>query len=235
MLNCRVPALWPAALLALWFVLPGCLGESSRVDPAINAEYRGDFDTAKWVERFEGESREIYHQRESILAALGPQPGERIADIGAGTGFFTMMFAERVGPGGRVFAVDIARPFLDLIRRRAAERGLAQVTPVQCPPDATGLAPASVDAAFICDTYHHFEQPQATLRSLHAALRPGGRLVVIDFIREPGRSRDWVLTHVRAGQATFAREIESAGFERLRDTRIEGLKENYVMNFRRSG
>lgn len=223
----------PLAALALSIILPGCLAESSRVDPAINAEYKGDYDTAKWVERFEGESREIYHQRDAILAALGPKPGERIADIGAGTGFFTMMFAERVGAGGHVFAVDIARPFLDLIRRRAGERGFAQITTVQCPPDATGLAPASVDAAFICDTYHHFEQPLATMRSLHAALRPGGRLVVIDFIREPGRSRAWVIDHVRAGQAAFAREIESVGFHRLPDTRIEGLKENYVMNFRK--
>ena len=85
----------------------------------------------------------------------------------------------------------------------------------------------------MCDTYHHFEYPHSTLASLHQAIRPGGSLVVIDFERIPGESRDWVLEHVRAGKDVFTREIEAAGFELVEQVAIEGLKENYVLRFRR--
>ena len=91
----------------------------------------------------------------------------------------------------------------------------------------------SVDVVFVCDTYHHFEYPEAMLASLHEALRPGGRLVVVDFERIPGETPDWVLEHVRAGKAVFRSEIEAAGFVLVREADIAGLSENYVLQFRR--
>ncbi len=99
--------------------------------------------------------------------------------------------------------------------------------------DSVALPAASVDLAFVCDTYHHFEYPQSTLESLYAAIRPGGSLVILDFERIPGKSRPWVLEHVRAGKEVFRREIESAGFRFEREVTVEGLKENYVIRFRR--
>jgi len=224
---------WLVAAMLLG--LPACGSpERASVDPAINKDFSGSVDVNKWVERFEGESREIYQQRQAIVVATGVRPGESVADIGAGTGFFTLLFAEAVGPAGRVHAVEIAPQFLDLIRRRADERGFRNVTTVRCSQETTGLPQASADLAFVCDTYHHFEKPAETLRSIHAALRPGGRLVLIDFIRIPGKSREWVLEHVRAGEGTFCREIEAAGFERMRDVPpIAELSENYFAMFRR--
>jgi SAM-dependent methyltransferase len=71
---------------------------------------------------------------------------------------------------------------------------------------------ASADLAFVCDTYHHFEYPHATLASIYQAVRPGGGLVLIAFVREPGVSREWILSHVRGGRDDFRREIEQAGF-----------------------
>ena len=96
-----------------------------------------------------------------------------------------------------------------------------------------GPAAASVDLAFVCDTYHHFEYPRSTLESLFTAIRPGGSLVILDFERIPGESDEWVLEHVRAGKEVFRREIESAGFQFEREVTVEGLKENYVLRFRR--
>ena len=93
------------------------------------------------------------------------------------------------------------------------------------------LPAASVDRIFICDTYHHFEYPQAMLSTLHAALKPGGRLVVIDYERIAGRSSSWILGHVRAGRATVIAEVEAAGFALLRSH--DFLRENYFLEFRR--
>jgi ubiquinone/menaquinone biosynthesis C-methylase UbiE len=165
---------------------------------------------------------------------VDPRPGMRIADVGAGTGFFAEMFAEKVGPGGRVYAVDIVPAFIELIRTKVQEDNLDNVVPVLCTDDSVELPPRSIDLAFICDTYHHFEYPLSTMTTLHEALVPGGEVVVVDFIRIPGASREWVINHVRAGQDEFIGEIESVGFELVeRGDDLDFLDENYVMRFRK--
>ena len=108
---------------------------------------------------------------------------------------------------------------------------LPQLHPVQCTETSTELEPNSVDAAFICDTYHHFEHPAKTLESLHRALRPGGQLIVVDFDRIPGKTRDWLLNHVRAGKEVFRDEIVSAGFRFVREESADFLEENYILRF----
>jgi len=202
--------------------------------PELNREFRKpDADVAHYVELFEGESREIAVQRDGIAAALGLRPGQAVADIGAGTGLFEEPLARAVGTQGVVWAVDIAPAFVEHLRQRAAAAGLSQVRPVLCDDRSTGLPQGSVDVAFLCDTYHHLEHPSDTLASLRDALRRGGRLVVVDFEREPGTSRDWVLEHVRAGRAQTVAEIEGAGFRLVRELPVEGLVENYVIEFAR--
>lgn len=202
------------------------------VKPGINADFLDPaLEVAKFEQRFEVESREIFVHRARIAALAGARAGQRIADIGAGTGLFTLMFATRVGPGGVVHAVDIAPRFVAHIEAAAATRGLANVRGVVCSERSVDLPPASIDVAFVCDTYHHFEYPQATLASIHEALRPGGELVVVDFIRIEGQSRPWILEHVRAGQEVVAAEIEAAGFRRLPAEPTPFLRENYVMRF----
>lgn len=206
--------------------------EPASVNEGINTSFLDpELDVSSYVERFETESREIYLSRAAIVDALELEPGDRVADVGAGTGLFTHLFAERVGEDGWVFAVDIAPAFLENIRARCAEDGTRHVSTVLCPEDAIGLPPGSADVIFVCDTYHHFEYPRATSASIYDALRPGGRLVVIDFHRIPGVTRDWLLGHVRADQATFRSEIESVGLVHLRDVDVPGLEENYTMVF----
>lgn len=200
--------------------------------PAINADFRNpQMDVASWVERFETESREIAAHRDELAALLALKPGEAVADIGAGTGLFEEAFAKAVGPTGKVYAVDLSPAFLDHLRQRVKDAGWTQVEVVACDDRSTNLKPASVDAAFICDTYHHFEHPAETMASLLSALRPGGRLLVVDFERVPGQSRDWVLEHVRCGKKRVRTEIEAAGFRWLRDVTPAVLAENYAMLF----
>jgi len=105
--------------------------------------------------------------------------------------------------------------------------------PSLCSQTSIELPPNSVDRAFVCDVYHHFEYPQRSLASIYSALRPGGELIVVDFERIPGVSRDWLLDHVRAGKETFRAEIEAAGFEFVEEVEISKLEENYVLRFRR--
>ena len=202
------------------------------VKPGANAEFlRTDLDVGPWVERLEKPGREIFDKRAAIVAATGVKKGQAVADIGAGTGLFTLLFAEAVGREGKVYAVDIAPRFIAHIEKRAHEAGVRNVEAVLTGERSVDLPPASVDLAFLCDTYHHFEHPRVSLGSIQRALRPGGELVVVDFKRVPGQSQPWVMEHVRAGQEQVTAEIEAAGFASLGEVAL--LKDNYLVRFRR--
>jgi ubiquinone/menaquinone biosynthesis C-methylase UbiE len=198
--------------------------------PEINAPYRNP-NYEQWRRSFETEGREVYDRRHAIVAAARLRPGMAVADIGAGTGLFTRLFAAEVGKAGRVYAVDIAPAFLEGNLRRAREQGHENVIAIESTQQDTRLAAASIDLAFICDAYHHFEQPQAMLASIRRALRPGGTLVVVDFERVPGVSPDWILKHVRAGKEEFRAEIEAGGFRFIEEVKL--MRENYLLRFTR--
>ena len=204
------------------------------IPPGINERFLSeDLDVDQFVEVFEGESREIYAERHKIVSALRIEPGMAVADVGAGTGLFMPGFAEAVGDQGRLYAVEISPCFLEHLRQRAKDAGLEQVEVIHATERSVELPANSIDLAFVCDTYHHFEYPSATLASLRSALRPGGSLVVIDFKRIPGETPDWIFEHVRAGQEVFSREIQAAGFEPLGEIELDGLEQNYVLRFQR--
>lgn len=208
-------------------------GEDS-VKPGINDGFLDPkLDPTDWVQRFEVESREIYQARQAIVGACEIKSGARIADIGAGTGIFTRQFSELAGSAGWVYAVDIAPRLVEHINRESIRLKQENVTGVLCREDSVCLPPNSVDVVFICDTYHHFEYPNSTMASVHRALSEGGKLVLIDFERIPGKSRDWTLNHVRAGKQVFQKEVEDAGFEKIREVNVPGLGENYFLMFRK--
>lgn len=219
-----------AFLLALLLspgLVPAVAGEAS-VAPGINAPYAKP-DVERWRAVFEAEGREVYAKRQAIVAALKLKPGMTLADIGAGTGLFTRLIAPLVAPAGRVYALDIVPGFVEAIERQAREQKLDNVVALVNPPDAANLPARSIDLAFVCDTYHHFEYPQTMLASIRQALRPGGQLVIIDYQKIPGLSSDWVMGHVRAGKATVIQEVEMAGFRLVDDLPL--LTENYFLRF----
>jgi predicted methyltransferase len=220
--------------LALALASLACLApaQEKSVRPGINQPFENP-DVKEYVGKFEIESREVYAQRKEIVAACKLRPGLTVADVGAGTGLFTRLFAKEVGPTGKVYAVDIAPRFVEHIEKTARDEGLKNVVGVVCTPDRVKLPANSVDVAFVCDTYHHFEFPFKTLASIHEALRPGGQLIVIDFHRIEGKSREWVLNHVRAGQDVVVKEITSSGFKRVGEEKL--LQENYFVRFEKIG
>jgi predicted methyltransferase len=202
------------------------------VSPGINSYYR-DPDWQQWVNTFERPGREVYDRRHAIVDASGVRPGDVVADIGAGTGLFTRLFAERVGPGGRVYAVDISDTFIKNIMRAAKHHGYTNIEGVVNNDRDVLLPAASIDTAFLVDTYHHFEYPVSMLSSIHASLKPGGILIIIDFRRDPRHSSRWVMGHVRAGKDTVVEEITQAGFRLIDDKPL--LRTNYFLVFSKLG
>ncbi|QDV63847.1 class I SAM-dependent methyltransferase [Crateriforma conspicua] len=206
------------------------------VKPGINKSFLNkELDVQSYVDRFETESREIFRARQSIVDAIGLKPGDRIADVGTGTGLFVEPFSEAVGKDGWVFATDIAPKFLERVERLIEMKSLNNASAVLSGQDDVRLPPNSVDVLFVCDVYHHFEFPSQSLYSIFRAVRPGGHFVIIDFNRIPGESRPWLLDHVRAGKEVFRSEIEDAGFEFVEEVEIPEFQENYFLRFRRPG
>lgn len=225
-----------AALLIAGSLAQGAVqapvAEQPMVPPSINTHYL-DANVPQWRSIFESSGREVFDRRFQILDALRIEPGMRVADVGAGTGLYTMLFAHAVGDDGRVYAVDISPAFIASIEARARSERLGNITAIVNAEHSAELPPGSVDVVFMADTYHHFAYPRSMLRSIHQALTPGGTLAVVDFRREPGFSSPWVLGHVRAGRAAVIAEIESAGFAYVDEPLKLGT--NYFLRFRKLG
>ena len=196
--------------------------------PSINRPYENP-DWQRWVNTFERQGREVYDRRFAIIEASDIRPGIDIADIGAGTGLFTRLLAPLVLPGGSIYAVDISQTFVDNILRTSREQGISNVKGVVNNQTDVALPANSIDLAFIVDTYHHFEQPQPTMTSVHKALRDNGRVIIIDFRKDPFRSSPWIMNHVRGNKAEVIAELQAAGFKLLADKPI--LRTNYFLEF----
>jgi len=136
---------------------------------------------AGWLERPEREDEE---QTSRAVAALKLRPGMVVADIGAGSGYYTVRMARAVGAEGRVYATDIQQGMLDIITRRLTRDRLPQIIPVLSGEDDPKLPPAVLDLALMVDVYHELAEPQAFIRRLKASLKPDGRLVLVEFRKE---------------------------------------------------
>jgi len=207
--------------------------QEKSVKPGINDRWRST-DIKPLVETLETESREIYHEREVLARLVDPKPGMAVADLGAGSGFMTLLFAKMVGVSGRVYAVDINQKMLERVSQLAAQEGLKNIQTVLDNDTSTELAANSVDLIFLCDTYHHFEYPKAVLASMHKALRPGGQVVLVEFHLVQGKSPAWMFEHVRAGQEVFTKEFVEAGFAFVTEHESPFFKENYILRFRKA-
>jgi ubiquinone/menaquinone biosynthesis C-methylase UbiE len=217
---------------ALWAGLAAVAAGQQTITPVakdLNKQF--DADAAKWTERFEHEGRAIYDKRVEILDAMELRPGLDVADIGAGSGLISRLIAKRVAPDGTVYAVDIAKNLIEHINKTAVEEHLPNLKAVLGDPRSPKLAPQSLDRVCIIDSYHHFEYPADMLAEIRKALRPDGILMLIDFKRVEGISRDYILKMVRAGEGTFTDEFLNAGFD-LVDRRDDMFPENYLMKFK---
>ena len=204
-------------------------GQPQPVPARINLRYRDRTDPDTWAKQFEHEGREVFDRRHDIVKFLDLHDGMVVADVGAGTGMFTVAIAQALGQGGRVIAVDAQDYFVSHIAARSQALGLSNIETVLADQHHPNLPPNSVDLVFMCDTYHHLEYPQAYLEQLRAALRPQGRLVLIDYDRTNPHIQNQLGDHLRATPEVILAEIESSGFRLT--TRSDLLKDNFTMVF----
>lgn len=168
-------------------------------------------DLDAYVARLIDPARDQWQRPAEVVAVLALKRGQTACDIGAGPGYFTLRLAEAVGQEGRVYAVDIEPRILAALRDRLAESGTANVVPILGLPGDPLLPPATCDVALIVDTYHHFPDGPAYLRRLARSLRPGGRIVNIDYDKRPTPVGP-PLDH-RLSRSEFIKEAAAAGLE----------------------
>ncbi len=162
---------------------------------------------AGWLERPEREDEEAPSK---ALDALELKPGMVVADIGAGSGYYSSRIAKRVGPTGRVIATDIQPGMIEILDRRIRMEGLSNITTVLNGMDDPRLPPASVDLAIMVDVYHELQQPQVFLQRLKGAFKPGGRLVLLEFRKEDPKVP--ILEVHKMSVAEVKQELEAEGF-----------------------
>jgi SAM-dependent methyltransferase len=171
-------------------------------------------DAEAWAEQFDDPSRDEWQRPEAVLDFIGLAPDARVADLGAGTGYFAMRLARRV-PRGRVLANDLEPDMVRYLGERAAKEGLSNLTAVQGRPDDPAL-PEAVDVAFMCNVYHHLEDPVGYFRKLAAQLRPGGRVIVVDFEKDAPSDVPGPPPEMRVARDVLVADLERAGFELVR-------------------
>jgi predicted methyltransferase len=174
-------------------------------------------------------TRDTWQHPREVMDALELKSGSAVADVGCGNGYFTFRLADRVGATGKVYAVDIMADRIQKVRERAAAKKLPQIVAVVGDPDDPHLPPNSLDAILVVNAYHEFRAYDAMLGHFLAALKPGGRLVVIDYIAEPGKPRSEYMDHHRIPPELVQQEVGRDGFQLIRreeDISIPGGSRN---------
>jgi ubiquinone/menaquinone biosynthesis C-methylase UbiE len=177
----------------------------------------------------EERSRDRWQRPEALIAALGLRPGDAVADIGAGSGYMMAHLARAVGAEGRVYSQDIQSGMVRLLRARAARHPNVRVLRGRVADP--GLPPDAIDAALLLTSYHEMEAPITLLSRLRRAMRPRGRLVIVDFNEfEPDGVAPWVSFADRVPEPVVIREAARAGWQLVR--RVRSLPYQYCLVFR---
>ncbi|MDJ0868882.1 MAG: class I SAM-dependent methyltransferase [Myxococcota bacterium] len=160
---------------------------------------------------YEGRGRDLWQEPGRVVESLGLEPGQVVADLGAGSGYFTGRLARAVAPGGRVLAVDVDAAMNRVLEERLTEEGVTNVDVILAEPDDAGLPEAGVDLVFTANTYHHIEERPAYFARLGRALRPSGRVAVVEYDGSEGFFQA-LFPHYTAPDEIRA-EMEQAGYE----------------------
>jgi ubiquinone/menaquinone biosynthesis C-methylase UbiE len=219
------------ALLWLILCLPNCLaanetGGAGRHDATSHRTFE---DVEHWVKVFDDPERDEWQKPSEVVAALGLSPGSTVADLGAGTGYFSRYLSRAVGEHGTVFAVDVEARLIEHVRKRAELEKTPNVIPVLASANEPRLPYGSIDVVLIVDTYHHLNDRLTYLRRLARTLERGGRIVVIDwFERELPKGPP--PAH-KLPRKQVVEEMTTAGYELVGEPSI--LPYQYFLIFRR--
>ncbi len=205
---------WRAGLVVAGLAMAWAGAAGAQDEPGGLPMYKGrpiapvmSHEGAAWLLRPERVREE---EPEKMLDALKIEPGATVADVGAGVGYTSLKLAQRVGPKGKVFATDVQPEMLRMLRTRARKAGVKNVEPVLCTQTETGLPEGAIDLALMVDVYHECADPEATLKGLRKALKPGGRLVLVEFRGEDPNVP--IKEEHKMTAAQVRKELEPQGF-----------------------
>ena len=192
-------------------VLAGALG--AQVAGQANSGYRTEQQRKGLAAGLADPARDEKQKPGELIRAMGLQPGMTVADVGTGIGYMLPFLSRRVGAEGRVIAEDIFDDFLASAKQRAGNLKLANVTFVKGTETDPKLPEAEVDIVLALDVYHHFDYPEKMLAAIHRALKPGGKLVVVEYYkRQEAMAEGRALTHIRLDMPDVIKEIEANHF-----------------------
>ncbi len=183
--------------------------------------------TSEYIKSLEDPGRDEWQKPEEVIAKLELKPGDQVADLGAGSGYFTRRLARAVGPAGKVYAVDIDPEMIEYLARRAKDDHLTNIEAVLADPHDPKLAPSSLDLIFICNTLHHISARDRYYPLLARALKPGGRLVNIDFHKRKLPIGPPV--EMKIEKDAMIEEVKPAGFRLLKE--FDFLEYQYFLVF----
>lgn len=166
-------------------------------------------DPEKWAKSFDDPERAKWQKPDEVIAALALKSGDKVADIGAGTGYFAMRLAPKV-PQGMVYAVDLEPKMVAWLADRATKSGISNLTAVQGSVRSPNL-PEAVDIVLLVNVYHHIEKRADYFKGLQKSLRPGARIAIVDFKPEAERGAP---KHMRMAAAAIEKEMAAAGYRR---------------------
>lgn len=194
-----------------WLALPGFLLGQDSTPRDMHEMHRLHQDPKAYIAMLDDPKRDEYQKPHEAITALKLKEGEVVADIGAGSGYFTFRLAHHVGDTGRVYAVDVGPEMVVHLNRRIRDLNLKNVVSILAAPDDPLLADASIDRFFICDTWQHIEKHDHYLALLKKMLKPGGEIVMVDF--KKAETPVGPPLEMRIDRADLVKELEKNGFK----------------------
>lgn len=185
---------------------------------------------APWLER---KAREEEERLSLLPKALKLKPGMVIADIGAGSGVISVILADHVSPGGKVYAVDVQQEMLDLLGKKLKKNGVKNIHPILGSQKSPGLKPASIDLAIMVDVYHEFEFPYEMMLEISKALKPKGRAVLVEY-RKEDPTVPIKLVH-KMSEAQAKKEVSRPELNLKWKETIGGLPRQHILVFEKTG
>jgi len=179
---------------------------------------------ADWLDRAD---RDATQQPEHVLDVLAVREGQTVADVGCGTGYFTVHLSKRVGPRGRVYATDLQPQMLDLLGKRLRDKKITNVVPLQATPDDAKLPRAELDLVLLVDVYHELPNPPVTLAQIRRSLTPTGRLALVEYRAEDPKVA--IKPEHKTTLAQLRRELDANGWSFLASD--ESLPEQRIVTF----
>lgn len=198
----------------------------ARAQTAQMTPHHGFSNIKHWAKIFESPERARWQKPDEVVHVLDLKPGETVVDIGAGTGYFTRRFAKAVGPTGRAIGLDVEPGMVAYMHKDAARLGLKNYEARVVKPDNPELKPDSADLIFLCDAYHHLNDQTAYFHRLIHALKPDGRVAIVDFHRS---SPIGPPAKIRVPLSKLREQMNEAGYKMTRS--FDFLPYQYFVEF----